>query len=77
MSEISETQLKVMRYIARNATNRTSVQIAGYGRASWLSASGALVRKGLARTWRTGHYALTDDGYALLAALTTTTPEAK
>lgn len=67
--KISETQLMVMRYIKRHSLNGGCEQIAGYGRASWLSASRALVRKGLARNGRTGHYGLTEAGHEYLAEL--------
>ena len=59
---LSETQVKVMRYIRKHDLNDTTEQIAGHGRAPWLSACRALVRRGLARTWRSGYYGLTDAG---------------
>jgi hypothetical protein len=67
-----------MRYVCRNATNKgTSVQIAGNARGPWLSACRALVRKGLMRTWRTGHYALTDEGQPIAEALVAEWREAR
>jgi len=63
VSDLSETQKLVMRYIRRHSGNIGGhVQIAGNGRAPWLSASRALVRKGLAITYRSGRYALTPEG---------------
>lgn len=59
-----------MRYLRRNERNRGSVQIAGYGRAAWLSASRALVRRGLVRPGtQTGYYALTDEGRTMADAM--------
>jgi hypothetical protein len=69
--EIADTQLKVMKHVKSNALHRgTSVQIAGYKRAPYLSACRALVRKGLMFTWNTGKYGLTEGGYIALAEKT-------
>jgi hypothetical protein len=57
--ELSETQIKVMRILAKRSGE---VQLAGHGMAPYLSAARALVKKGLAKTWHTGKYAATDDG---------------
>ena len=63
MTEYSDTQRKVMRFVCRNALNKGSdVQIAGNGRGPWLSACRALVRKGLMHTRRSGKYGLTPEG---------------
>lgn len=56
----SEFQTRMLRRLARH--NGMSVQIAGHGMAKWLSASRALVRRGLAGTYRLGHYYATDLG---------------
>jgi len=48
-SAIQETMLRIL-------VKRGQTQVAGYGRAKWLSAARALVRRGLAFTYRTGHY---------------------
>lgn len=63
----SETQKKVLRYLARQPNG--SGQIAGYGRAAELSASRALARRGLLGNSRTGHYFLTDEGRIIAAEL--------
>ena len=63
MNELSATQTKVLLFISRHPN--ANAQIAGYGRAPWLSAARALVRRGLAGTYLTGHYYLTDEGKAL------------
>lgn len=57
---LSETQAKVLRYLARQPNGQG--QIAGHGRAPELSAARALQRRGLTGSWRTGHYYLTDAG---------------
>lgn len=66
---LSETAVKVMRYVRRNASWPCApVQVAGYGRAAWLSSCRSLVRRGLMRDGgRTGHYALTEAGGVALA----------
>jgi len=48
-SAIQETMLRIL-------VKRGQTQVAGYGRAKWLSAARALVRRGLAFTYRTGFY---------------------
>lgn len=61
-SELSPAQLRALRRMMRDE-NQLSVQIAGYGAAPLLSASRALVRKGLAFCGRkTGYYGITDAG---------------
>ena len=64
--ELSDTQKKVLRILAKR---QGEVQLAGHGRAAYLSAARALVRKGLARTWHTGKYATTEAGRELVATL--------
>lgn len=59
MHELSVHQQKVFGWLVKADTN---VQIAGYRRAAQLSAARALVRKGLAHTWRTGFYCLSQQG---------------
>jgi hypothetical protein len=67
MDILSETQIKVMRYIKRNDPNGCSVQIAGNGRAPWLSACRSLAKRGMVTTWRSGYYKLTEYGEGKLA----------
>jgi len=57
---MSPTQERVLRFLAAQSNN--SGQIAGYGRAPWLSAAHALQRKGLVNSYRTGRYYLTKAG---------------
>jgi len=54
----SPTQEQMLRYLVA----RGHTQVAAHGRAPWLSASRALVRRGLANSWRTGWYAPTEEG---------------
>jgi hypothetical protein len=70
MDDLSQTQVKVMRYIARHEVNKgCSVQLAGHGRAPWLSAARSLVRKGFAVPGsRTGYYGITESGRAAMIA---------
>jgi len=61
-AELSDAQKKALKRMMRDK-NRLPVQIAGYGAAPMLSASRALVRKGLARAGKyTGYYAITEAG---------------
>ena len=61
MCDLSIHQEKVFGWLVKADLN---VQIAGDGRAAQLSAARALVRKGLARTWRTGFYCISPEGRA-------------
>jgi hypothetical protein len=61
-ASLSRTQRYVLQWLA---TDTISVQIAGHGNAPYLSAARALVRRGLAWTYATGHFGLTDKGRAL------------
>lgn len=61
--DLSETQQKMLRILVSRGGN---VQVAGYGRAKWLSAARALMRRGLADSYHTGKYYATDAGKALL-----------
>jgi len=63
--ELSEAQVRVLRFVHRGLNN--SRQVAGYGNAGKLSAANALVRKGLLGSYRTGHYYVTNAGEAYLA----------
>ena len=61
-NKLSDAQKRALRRMMRDP-NRLSVQIAGYGAAPLLSASRALVRKGLAKHGsKTGFYGITDAG---------------
>lgn len=62
--QLSDLQWKMIRYLSREIL--TSRQIAGYGAAPRISACRALVRRGLAYTYRTGHFGLTTEGKALI-----------
>lgn len=66
-SDLSPTQQRVMRYLAQSVTE---IQVAGKGRAPFLSAANALRRKGFATSYRTGWFKLTDEGRAILATAT-------
>lgn len=61
----SAIQERALRWLCRN---QCEVQIAGHGRAAWLSAANALMRRGLARSYRTGRFYATDAGRAWVAA---------
>lgn len=63
--ELSATQWLMIRVLSR-AINNGYVQVAGNGSAPRLSACRALVRRDFARTYRTGHYGLTDKGRELV-----------
>ena len=65
--EMSPTQQRVFRFIMRRGNYHG--QIAGHGRAPWLSAAHALIRKGFFVSFRTGEFVLTEQGRALSVAL--------
>lgn len=63
--DLSPTQRKVLIVLARN---QVAIPLAGKGRAPYLSAARALVRKGLAFAGQhTGHYGATEAGRAAVA----------
>ena len=64
----SETQEKMLRILCSLCKSSYHTQVAGHGRVKWLSAARALVRRGLAATYRTGWYAPTDVGRAWVVA---------
>ena len=64
--ELSETQYKVLLHLSNFSEEQ---QLAGYRKAKYLSAAHALVRKGLAATFRTGHFKLTERGHQLATYL--------
>lgn len=61
--DLSRFQQRLLAFLS----NHSSVQIAGHGMASWLSVAGALQRRGLADSHRTGHYYLTKAGKVMIA----------
>lgn len=64
-TELSPTQRKVLTVLARN---QVAIPLAGKGRAPYLSAARALVRKGFAYAGaHTGWYGATDAGRAAVA----------
>jgi hypothetical protein len=64
---LSPTQQRVLRIVSKAPNGQR--QIAGHGMAPFLSAARALVRKGLLRSWQTGHYCITDEGEAYMKQL--------
>jgi hypothetical protein len=65
-ADLSETQQKMLKLLfVHYEKHGTEKQIAGYGNAKWLSAGRALTRKGLAGSWRTGYYHITEAGRVL------------
>lgn len=62
--DISQTQQKVLMFLADAQGPRN---LTGHGRAPYMSAARALVRKGLAyQGTRTGHYGATEAGRTLI-----------
>ncbi len=76
---LSETAVKVMRYVRRNSPwAGATIQIAGNGRAPWLSSCRALVKRGYMHAGhRTGHYGLTEAGGMALARHELAEPKVK
>lgn len=62
--ELSEHQTKLL--IALDKHYPLEIQLAGYGRAKWLSVARALKRRGLAHSWKTGYYSATEAGHQLV-----------
>ena len=60
MIELSGRQASMLMWLRKHDDH--IVQIAGYGRAPHLSIAHALVRRGLAFTFRTGCFSLTEEG---------------
>jgi hypothetical protein len=61
--ELSKHQQKLLKWLGADQCGR---QVAGYGMAKWLSAARALQRRGLADSYRTGSYFVTEKGRATL-----------
>jgi len=70
MRELTDIQLKMLKHLyRRKQAGIIYVPIAGYGNAPYLSACRALVRKGLATTYKTGFFDITEAGENLLLEL--------
>lgn len=62
--ELSEHQLKLLATLDKHYP--LEIQLAGYGQAKWLSVARALKRRGLAHSWKTGYYSVTDVGHKMM-----------
>lgn len=65
---LSEHQLKLLKHLATHRDCEVGVKLSGYGQAKWLSVARALKRRGLANSFHTGTYYITDTGKAFLKA---------
>jgi hypothetical protein len=66
---LNPTMWRVLRHLSRGPNGRQ--QIAGHGRAPYLSAARGLMRRGLANSWETGVYWISSQGREVLAVVTT------
>jgi hypothetical protein len=66
--KLSEHQLKLLNHLAAHKDHE--VQLAGYGQAKWLSVARALKRRGLANSFHTGKYYITEAGETFLKEAT-------